>query len=151
MTRILATLGVACLALIALAASAEAQTAAPGWFDIVRPYLLEIAGVFVAAVVGWLATWIKAKLGIDIEARHREALQAALTNAAGLAIARAGDAAAAIKLPAQADQIEDALDYVKKAAPDAMKHFGIGPADIREKLRAKIGVLAAGALPAGRL
>jgi len=151
MTRILATLGVACFALIVLAASAEAQTAAPGWFDIVRPYLLEIAGVFVAAGVGWLATWIKAKLGIDIEARHREALQAALTNAAGLAIAKAGDLSLAIRLPQGHDFIEDGLDYVRKAAPDAMKHFGLSPAEVRDKLRAKIGVLAAGALPAGKV
>lgn len=150
MIRTLATLVVACLALIALAANAEAQTAAPGWFDIVRPYLLEIAGVFVAAVVGWLATWIKAKLGIDIEARHREALQAALTNAAGLAIAKAGDLSLAIRLPQGHDLVEDGLDYVRKSAPDAMKHFGLSPTEVREKLRAKIGVLAAGALPAGK-
>ena len=147
MIRTLATLVVACLALIALAANAEAQTAAPGWFDIVRPYLLEIAG----AVVGWLATWIKAKLGIDIEARHREALQAALTNAAGLAIAKAGDLTLAIRLPQGHDLVEDGLDYVRKAAPDAMKHFGLSPTEVREKLRAKIGVLAAGALPAGKV
>lgn len=147
--RLVAALAVACLVLLAIAGIASAQTPSAGSavFEIVRPYLVEIASVFVAAVVGWLATTIKAKLGIDIEARHREALQAALTNAAGLVINRAGGAARALNLPESNPLLVEGVKYVVDSAPDALKHFGITPAAahdiLAQKLEAKIGVVIA--------
>lgn len=149
MKHLLTVMAVAIGGLIALVslASAEVPSAGSAVFEIVRPYLVEVASVFVAAIVGWLATTIKAKLGIDIEARHREALQAALTNAAGLVINRAGGAASALKLPVQSPAIAEGLTYVIKNAPDALAYFGITPdgaaAALAEKLEAKIGVIAA--------
>lgn len=147
MTRFLAALAVASLGLLALASMASAQTTSTGStvFDLFRPYLVEVASIFVAAVVGYLATTLKAKLGVDIEAKHREALQAALTNAAGLVINRAGGMASAIRLPTQNPLILEGVDYVVKSAPDALKHFGITPAAaggiLTQKLEAKIGVM----------
>lgn len=151
MNRFTTSLALSCALLIGLAHAVSAQTPTPTFFDTLRPFLTEIASVFVAAIVAWLAKSVREKLGIDIEAGHRDALQAALTNAAGLAIAKAGDAALAIRLPKGHDFVEDALDYVRRAAPDAMKHFGLTPDAVRDKLRAKIGVLASGALPAGKV
>lgn len=147
--RLVAAIAVACVGLLAIAGIASAQTPSTGSavFEIVRPYLVELAAGFIVAVVGWLATTIKAKLGIDIEARHREALQAALTNAAGLVINRAGGAVGALHLPTHNPMITEGVDYVVKAAPDALKHFGITPEAARsvlaEKLEAKIGLLTA--------
>lgn len=145
--RLVAAITVACAGLLAIAGMASAQTPTTGSavFEIVRPYLVEIAGVFIAAVVGWLATTIKAKLGVDIEARHREALQAALTNAAGLVINRAGGAVRALNLPESNPLLVEGVKYVVDSAPDALKHFGITPeaagAILIEKLEAKIGVM----------
>src|SRR5687767_1420717 len=129
MNRFLAALAVACLSLLGLSSLASAQTPSTGSavFDLFRPYLVELASIFIAAVVGYLATSLKAKLGIDIEAKHREALQAALTNAAGLVINRAGGMVGAIRLPTQNPLILEGVDYVVKSAPDALKHFGITP------------------------
>ena len=149
MNRFLAALAVACLGLLAFAGIATAQTQSTGSavFEIVRPYLVELVGLMIVGIVGWLARAVKAKLGIDIEARHREALQAALTNAAGLVINRAGGAASALKLPIQSPAIAEGLTYVIKNAPDALAYFGITPdgaaAALAEKLEAKIGVIAA--------
>lgn len=149
MNRFLAALAVACLGLLAFAGMATAQTQSTGSavFEIVRPYLVELVGLVIVAIVGWLANAVKAKLGIDIEARHREALQAALTNAAGLVINRAGSTVGALDLPATHPKIAEGVDYVVKAAPDALKYFGITPeaarAILAEKLEAKIGLLTA--------
>lgn len=147
MIRFLAALAAACLGLLALAGIATAQTPSAGSaiFEVFRPFLVELASVFVSAVVFWIATTMKAKLNIDIEARHREALQAALTNAAGLVINRAGGMASALILPSRNPMILEGVDYVVKSAPDALKHFGITPeaagAVLTEKLEAKIGVM----------
>jgi cytochrome bd-type quinol oxidase subunit 2 len=147
MNRFLAALAVACLALIALAGLAAAQTQSTGSavFEVFRPFLVEVASVFVSAVVLWLAATMKAKLNIDIEAKHREALQAALTNAAGLVINRAGGMAGAIALPGRSALIVEGVDYVVQSAPDALKHFGITPEAagevLKQKLEAKIGVM----------
>lgn len=148
MTRFLAALAVAFLGLLAFAGLASAQTQSTGSaiFEIFRPYLVELAGLMIVGIVGWLARTIKAKLGIDIEARHRDALQAALTNAAGLVINRAGGAIGALHLTTSNPMITEGVDYVVKAAPDALKHFGITPeaarAVLAEKLEAKIGLIA---------
>lgn len=149
MNRFLAALAVACLGLLAFAGIATAQTQSTGSavFEIVQPYLVELVGLVIVGIVGWLANAVKAKLGIDIEARHREALQAALTNAAGLVINRAGSTIGALHLPATHPKIAEGVDYVVKAAPDALKYFGITPeaarAILAEKLEAKIGLITA--------
>lgn len=147
MIRFLAALAATCLGLLALAgiAAAQTQTTGSAIFEVFRPFLVELGSVFVSAVVFWIATTMKAKLNIDIEARHREALQAALTNAAGLVINRAGGMSSALILPSRNPMILEGVDYVVKSAPDALKHFGITPesagAVLTEKLDAKIGVM----------
>jgi hypothetical protein len=147
MIRTMAALGAAGLALLLLAANAEAQapTAGDAIFGVIRPYLVELAGVFVAALAAWLFKLLREKLGIDIEAKHRDALQAALTNAAGLVINRAGGLAGALALPNSNPIVQQGVSYVIEATPDALRHFGITPEEARrvltEKLEAKIGVL----------
>lgn len=147
MIRSLATLAVAFFALLGFAAVASAQSLSTGSavFEIVRPFLVELASALIVAIVGWLAVTVKAKLNIDLDAKHREALQAALTNAAGLVINRAGGMAGALALPSRNPLIVEGVDYVVKSAPDALKHFGITPEAVgsvlTEKLEAKIGVM----------
>ncbi|WP_158673477.1 hypothetical protein [Bosea sp. FBZP-16] len=142
-----AALGACCLLLIVLGAHAEAQTVTTGesLFGVFKPYLTELASVFVAALAAWLFKLIREKLGIDIEAKHRDALQAALTNAAGLVINRAGGLAGALALPNANPLVQQGVSYVIDSAPDALRHFGITPEEARriltEKLEAKIGVL----------
>lgn len=151
MVRYLAPLGVACLCLLTVAAVAQTQEPTTGTliFNAVRPFVVELASVIISAAVLWLVGTVKAKFNIDIDAKHRDALQAALTNAAGLVINRVGGVAGAISLPAGSVELRRGVDYVVESAPDALKHFGITPEAagqvLAEKLEAKIGVLATGA------
>lgn len=74
------------------AVSAEAQTLGGSLLGVFRPCLIELAGIVVAALAAWLLKSISEKRGLDIEERHRAALQAALTQAASLLIARVCEA-----------------------------------------------------------
>lgn len=135
---------VAMLPALALASCAATPVLAQSWLvEAVRPALVEIISVLVGAFVLWLASWLRTKFGVEVDARHRDALQAALTNAAGLLIARAGGVDRVLASPQlQASGLLEGVEYVVESAPDAMRHFGLEPGDLTEKLRAKIGVLA---------
>ena len=63
-----------------------AQTADGSVLETIRPMLLEIISLIIVAVVAWVGKTAKKKWGIDIEARHREALHWALYTGAQLAL-----------------------------------------------------------------
>jgi hypothetical protein len=75
------------------------------------PGLVEILGVVLTGLIGWAANVARQKWGIEIEVRHREALQSALLNGARLALARQLTGAAA------ADLI---IGFVRQSVPDAL-------------------------------
>lgn len=82
-----------------------------GIIDRVAPPLLEIVGIFLGLALTWAAAKAKQKFGIDIEAKHREALHLALMSAARLAIAN--------KLTGQ-KAVDMIIDYVYQSVPDAV-------------------------------
>lgn len=138
----------ALIALVCISAPAFAQATVvdmPSIFGAWRPYVTELVGVVVAAVVGYALKLLRDRFSIEIEARHREALQTALTNGAGLLIAKAEDAAGALKLDLGNPALAEAVNYVLKGAPDALAYFGLGAHRVREMLIAKVGVVAAAA------
>lgn len=77
----------------------------------VLPHLLEIINILLAGLVAWVANVARKKWGVDIEARHREALQSALLTGARLALDRKLDARAGLQL---------ILSYVRASVPDAI-------------------------------
>ena len=95
----------------------------------VQPALPELIAMAATAVVANVATIARKRFKIEIEAKHREALHAALETAAQLALSRQLTAQAAVNL---------ILGYVRESAPDAIKALKPG-ADILENLaRAKL-------------
>lgn len=113
--------------------------------QLLAPWLEMLVGavaILITALLGWITAMIKQKTGIDIEARHREALQTALTNAAGLVISRVQGSIADVDFDVRHALVKDAILYVNQAAPDAVERFGLTPQDIAEKLTAKLGLVA---------
>lgn len=136
----------ACATVLAVTAGAFAQSAEINIGDIIRPWtetLLSAFVVFVSAILTWIATLIRSKTGFDIEARHREALQAALTNAAGLVLNKLADKADSVTIDARHPLIAEAVQYVNTYASDAVKHFDVWNSQIAEKVLAKIGLATA--------
>lgn len=101
--------------------------------------LPQLASAAIAVVVPVIvATAVKyfQKLGIDIEAKNREALQSALENAAAIALAHSkGKTVAAASTPSITDT---AVDYVKSSVPDAVKKFGLDRNKIEKLLEPHI-------------
>lgn len=119
--------------------------------DLIAPWLEMLVGavaVLITAILGWIAAQVKAKTGIDIEARHREALQTALTNAAGLALTRLSTTFGSKTIDVKHPLIKQAVEYVNSAVPDAIRNFGLTPEQIAEKIVAKVGLAQAPSLEA---
>ena len=94
-TPFLAALAAAPLMLCCALPMALAQTAASpttisgqGFFEIVRPYLEVTIAAVVTGVLGWLAAIIQKYLGVNIEAKHREALHSAVMTGVTSALSR---------------------------------------------------------------
>lgn len=94
-----------------------------------------IAGL--TALAAWALALFKNKTGLDIEARHREALQSA--------IQRGVDYALNLKMPegkltldVKNEMIALAADYVIRHTPDAMKYFGITASGLSERIIARL-------------
>lgn len=98
------------------------------------PHVLELLGLAIAGIIGWAAAAVRRKWGIEIEARHREALQSALLNAARLALRRELTGAAAINL---------ILEYAGRSVPDAISALRPGPEVLIDLAKAKLEEAAA--------
>jgi hypothetical protein len=146
MKRILLLRGLAAAFFVLVAAPAFAQTdvAVESLYNVLQPYLLAVVSVIATAIVGWLAELLRRKFNLDIDASHREALQTALTNGAGLLIGIAGSAVAGKKLDLKSAALAEAVNYVLQAVPDAIRHFGITPESVAEKLQAKLPQVSQG-------
>ncbi|EGJ23426.1 hypothetical protein RSWS8N_15100 [Cereibacter sphaeroides WS8N] len=88
------------------------------------PSLLDLAGVVLTTLIGFATVRFQRWTGIQIEARHREALHSAIMTAARVAVARklAPDAAT-----------EFVSSYVRNSVPDALKQLA-PPADTLDAL-----------------
>lgn len=77
------------------------------------PHLLELVGVIVTLLLGIMTREAKRRWGIEIEAKHREALHLALMTGARVALMKDET------LSAQ-DVASAAVAYAKRSVPDAM-------------------------------
>lgn len=138
--------GLAAAFFVFASAPAFAQTtvAVESIYDILQPYLLAVVSVLATAIVGWLAELLRRKFNLDIDAAHREALQTALVNGAGLLLAKVGGAVAGRNIDLKSPALAEAVNYVLQAVPDAVRHFGITPEAIAEKIQAKLPQVSAG-------
>lgn len=134
-------LATAFFVLAATPAFAQTEVAVEGIYSVLQPYLLAVVSVVATAIVGWLAELLRRKFNLDIDASHRDALQTALTNGAGLLLGKIGGAASGRKLDLKSVVLAEAVNYVLQAVPDAIRHFGITPESLAEKILAKLSQL----------
>lgn len=137
-------LAVAFFVFLSAPAFAQTEIAVESIYNILQPYLLAVVSVLATAIVGWLAELLRRKFNLDIDAAHREALQTALANGAGLLIGKASGAVAGKKLDLKSAALAEAVNYVLQAVPDAVRYFGITPEAVAEKLQAKLPQVSTG-------
>lgn len=130
--------GLIWLATIAVVHAADGEVPVSYFLDPIRPYLAEIASIAVAAFVAWIARRVHALTGLNIEARHREALQSALENGARLVFDRVTRGADGKAIPVGNAVLETGVEYVLRSVPDAVRYFGLTPQRVGELLRPKL-------------
>lgn len=111
-------------------------------FGAWKPYIVEILSIAVMAVGGWLAELARRKFNLSIEASHRDALQTALTNGAGLVLNKLGNNLQGKTIDVHSALLATAIEYVTKAAPNALAQFDLGPKEIAERIVAKLPQVA---------
>ena len=113
--------------------------------------ILPAVGVLISAVLLYGAALLKQKTGIDIEAKHREALQSALMNGILFAMQKSGWVQGQPTDPL----LSTARVYVEQSVPDALKKFGIdaatsvGRAELDRLLTPKVPVAVGTIMPNG--
>ena len=94
------------------------------------PALLQVIGAILGVLLMRAANTARTRWGIEIEARHREALQSALMTGITAALARGLQGA---------DAVTAAIDHATRAgAPDAIRFFDLGPEDLTRIAQAKL-------------
>lgn len=88
------------------------------------PYLMEAIAAVATACIAWAAAQARARWGLEIEARHREALHSAVMSGVRLALQRGGTNSTGI--------VEDAVGYVRRSVPDAVRSLKADEALLRD-------------------
>lgn len=105
-------------------------------FGVARPYVLEILSIIITLIVGWAALLIQRWTGMEVEAKHREALQTTLRNAAALLVESVDKKVETLNFRTSDPKVAEAIRYVTNGAPDALKYFDLGPERIAKMLEA---------------
>lgn len=118
--------------------------------DGLVPYIVAAVGGVITVLGGLLTLWLKQKFNIDVDAKYREAWQQSATNAAGDLIARGAVKIeqATGRLVIENKDMATVINTVIARVPDAVKHFGLTPDDIRTTVIAKVPQVLTGATPA---
>jgi hypothetical protein len=138
MTRLFRAAFAAPVILLLAVSAARADTlVAVGdiWAGLV-PYIVAALGALISAAVGWLVYLVNRKLGLSIDDSLRDSLQTAAANAAGLVLSGLGNRLSTVSIDVRSALVADAVNYVLKAAPDAVAHFGLTPDAVAQKILA---------------
>lgn len=131
------------LLLFAPAAFADGTTVNVGGFwSALEPYIASAVAAVVATLGGWGVALLNKKLGLSIDDSLRQSLQTAVTNAAGLVLHQLDNKLAGVTIDVRNEMAAAAVNYVLAAAPDAVKHFGLTPDAIAEKIKAALPQVA---------
>ncbi len=96
------------------------------------PIILQLAALALAAWLARVAAFAKEKWGIEVEARHREALHSALMTGIRAGVARGLTGHSAINA---------AITYAGKSVPDAIEAFGLTEEVLSDLATSKLGEL----------
>ena len=104
-------------------------------WEAVAPGVFEAAGTLLMLVLTWASMTLKAKWGIEIEARHREALHSAIMSG----VARAMEGGLTREMA-----IEAAVAYARQSVPDAIRYLTAPDGILFDLARAKLQQLVGG-------
>ncbi|GLK85704.1 hypothetical protein [Ancylobacter defluvii] len=138
---------VLCLAIVAAvpARAADAVLSAGVVFDAVQPYLQATVSAAVIAILTWGAAAFQRWTGIQVEAKHREALHSAAMTGVSWALDKVGARLDTLTVDTRLRVLAQAAQWVETSVPDAVRSLGVTPDKIETLVAAKLGALIAGA------
>lgn len=98
-------------------------------YTAILPTLLQVIGSVLGLLLIWVTGTMKTRWGIEIEARHREALHSAIMS---------GIRAALTKGLGGTDAVKDALAYAEQSVPDAIAALSPSPDVLADLAQAKL-------------
>lgn len=113
-------------------------------FEIDLTPIIEMVAAVVTPILSvlamWLVTSLAKKAGLDIEAKHREALDGAIAygidNAVAWAVQRGKTRA---HIATDNELLAGVVNYVATSVPDALRKFGVTEARLKEMIIARLG------------
>ncbi|SNS12423.1 hypothetical protein SAMN05421763_1011 [[Luteovulum] sphaeroides subsp. megalophilum] len=124
----LARVAASLISAVILAAPAAASTGSD-LLTALAPSLLDLAGVALTALIGFATVRFQRWTGIQIEARHREALHSAIMTAARVAVARGLTREVASEFVGA---------HVRASVPDALKRLSPTAETLDALVRSKL-------------
>jgi hypothetical protein len=141
MRMLYAAFAVACLFCVNPAiAQTDGSVPLTSIFSAAQPYIVDLVGVLVAAFLAWLTSWLHTRFNVDLDAAHRDTLETALKNAAGLVVQKAGSTLDGKSIQLGSPLLAEGVVYIMQHAGDAIEHFGLTPDALAKKLLAKLGL-----------
>lgn len=125
----------------ALAQTAPTGIAVGGIWDSIQPIISNTLAVVVTGAIGWLANMVRLKFGVEIEARHREALHSAALTGINAALAKVGGTVTHLTMTTKNAVIDQAMNWVIASVPDAIKALGVTPEGVAKLVTAKLNMV----------
>jgi hypothetical protein len=128
----------------ALAQESATQISGGSVWAAISPYLFTAVSAAVVAVLTWATNLFHKWTGIQIEARHREALHSAAMTGVAAAFNKIGQKADTITLDVRSIVVKEGVDWVMKSVPDALGYFNLSPQALATLIESKIELLLQG-------
>jgi uncharacterized integral membrane protein len=111
-------------------------------YDTAVPYVLTALSAVVSGILAWLAALFQRWTGIRIEAEHREALHSAAMSGVAAALTKFRVSAEKVRFEVSSPVVADAVEWMLKSVPDAIRALGATPENLRALVLSKISILA---------
>ena len=118
-----------------------ASVSMAGFVDLLAPYAEAIASGAILAFLTWLTAALRTYLGLNMDARHREALHSAALTGVRQAISSLHVRAGAKPVEVRSALVAKAVEWMETSVPGAIGHFGLTPSRLQILAESKLAEL----------
>ncbi len=126
--------------------AADTRVQIGGLYASVRTVIADLIGLIIVAALAYGSNLLKARFNITIDQGMRDSLHASAVTGINMALGQLNGRMDNLSIDVKNKVLADALNYLIKAAPDAIKHFGLDEKQgaLIDLLKAKLTVALPG-------
>lgn len=117
------------------------------WWEVLSPVLANVLAIAATAMIGWAATAIHAKFGVEVEASYRDSLHSAIMSGVQAGLARVGGLVAPLKPNVRLEVIDSAVNYAQRSVPEAIQALNPAAAVLADLAASKLNMIATAQQP----